>query len=953
MTKRHILLTCLLAVLTALLTLTGAMADDEEKLTVSLDRNTMKQGDTLTITWEGNIPTVQMEIWVRDGWADGSANGKLLDQESMAVEPSGSYAFKLETEGAGGVEIRFSKRINEYESIIRGGWIKDVLVTDNPEVAENPLYKGKSGWFTEKGKRYYGDAYGFILTGIRAIGNSVYVLDDTGALQTGWVYAEIPEYGLANENGRYLNIQSGWYYTDPEDGALLTSLTGMKEITIPEKVTALSINYFRGADTSFVLKCKPGSFAEKLALKYGLQYDNGKKRAEGRNISDTDAKAEWVVNNYVTSAMSEREKVQALHNWVIYNATYDFTYSRHSARDILVDGTGVCEAYAAALNLLLEKAGIESRTLVGTEEMNHGWNLVRVDGQWYHLDATWDDPYVVGSSTSNSMISGGEGNYYFLKTDEEIGKDHSWSEDVSADANSVGWISLRGETYYYGKNGKRATGITEIPGTEYIYNEESGKYEPREITNSYFFDDKGAMQTGMQEYDGKRWYFQKDGRLFKNGWLQPETNGPRYYAGEDGSLATGIRKIGEDTYDFDDEGVMRTGIQEHDGKRWYFREDGRLAKDSWLQPEPDGPRYYAGEDGSLVTGFRKIGENTYYFDDNGEMQTGYKTIGERHYHFKDTGVMVTGWESDGDDGYFYYGEDGARCTGDVVIGEETYRFDEDGRLEGKVVETEDDSPEAAEDGQTRTEVVSVTLTEVGEEIELTAEDEPDNRVFLGFSGWEKIDGAWYYGDEDGYAVPGTAEADGTLYVFDERGVMRTGWVQVMDKWYYAEESGAACHGGWQEIGETWYYFRKNGEMAKDWVLDGGRYYYMNQDGTMATGWRQVENKWYCFGEDGAMQTGWVQSGEAWYYLRGNGAMATGWQEAGGRMYYFKQDGTMAANEWIEDKDGEAALPADEKRPLYYWFDENGCAATGWKEIDGRWEMFADSGEWLYSWAEGA
>ena len=56
-----------------------------------------------------------------------------------------------------------------------------------------------------------------------------------------------------------------------------------------------------------------------------------------------------------------------------------------------------------------------------------------------------------------------------------------------------------------------------------------------------------------------------------------------------------------------------------------------------------------------------------------------------------------------------------------------------------------------------------------------------------------------------------------------------------------------------------------------------------------------------------------------------------------------------ATGWFEDKEAENNLPADQKRTIWYWFDNNGQMATGWKEISGQWELFDDSGEWLYTW----
>lgn len=48
----------------------------------------------------------------------------------------------------------------------------------------------------------------------------------------------------------------------------------------------------------------------------------------------------------------------------------------------------VCEGYSRCFNLLLEKAGIET-TLVSA--VSHAWNLVKLNGKWYHMDVTWDD----------------------------------------------------------------------------------------------------------------------------------------------------------------------------------------------------------------------------------------------------------------------------------------------------------------------------------------------------------------------------------------------------------------------------------------------------------------------------------------------------------------------------------------------------------------------------------
>ena len=217
----------------------------------------------------------------------------------------------------------------------------------------------------------------------------------------------------------------------------------------------------------------------------------------------------------------------------------------------------------------------------------------------------------------------------------------------------------------------------------------------------------------------------------------------------------------------------------------------------------------------------------------------------------------------------------------------------------------------------------------------TADTEAEN--YIGAEGWVSVDGQWYYGDENGFALVGPHIVDGTLYCFNEKGQLTTGWTKVDGKWYFAQASGAVYHSGWMEVNGTWYYFRNNGEMAVGWVYDQGTYYYMGADGTMKTGWVEDHGSWYYMSGNGSMYTGWLQSGDSWYLMKPGGAMAVGWTKDGDTWYYFTASGSMKTG-WLQDKDG-----------LWYWFDSNGSMAKGWKEINGRWEMFDNSGIWLYTW----
>ena len=118
------------------------------------------------------------------------------------------------------------------------------------------------------------------------------------------------------------------------------------------------------------------------------------------------------------AASSDYDKALWLHDWLIFNADYDESLKMHAARGVLLDGTGVCESYALAYQMLLGEVGIPSIYVTGYARGElHAWNLVQLEDEWYHIDPTWDDP--VGG--------GNEGYGYFGLSDQLMGRDHDWS----------------------------------------------------------------------------------------------------------------------------------------------------------------------------------------------------------------------------------------------------------------------------------------------------------------------------------------------------------------------------------------------------------------------------------------------------------------------------------------------------------------------------------------------
>ena len=121
----------------------------------------------------------------------------------------------------------------------------------------------------------------------------------------------------------------------------------------------------------------------------------------------------------VLPGMSDLQKALVLHDYLVGHVEYDYeNYIRHAipyasrtAYGALAFGRAVCNGYAQGYRLLLGRCGIESEYLYSAE-MDHGWTMVRLGENWYHVDPTWDDPV--------RSISGTVRHSYFLLSDAAI-----------------------------------------------------------------------------------------------------------------------------------------------------------------------------------------------------------------------------------------------------------------------------------------------------------------------------------------------------------------------------------------------------------------------------------------------------------------------------------------------------------------------------------------------------
>ena len=126
------------------------------------------------------------------------------------------------------------------------------------------------------------------------------------------------------------------------------------------------------------------------------------------NETDAGKKADAIVAALVTDDMNDYQKALILHDYLILHASYDTSLKRYEPEDILIHHSGVCQAYTEAYEMLLQRAGIECAREYGDD---HIWNMAKLDGDWVHIDCTWDDPVVQGGGSAENHNYFGITNY--------------------------------------------------------------------------------------------------------------------------------------------------------------------------------------------------------------------------------------------------------------------------------------------------------------------------------------------------------------------------------------------------------------------------------------------------------------------------------------------------------------------------------------------------------------
>lgn len=253
------------------------------------------------------------------------------------------------------------------------------------------------------------------------------------AVKSGWKSYEYEyDYVIIDSSKSVLNdYESKWGYNSLDDAGkkayiqIVNAIKKGTEITVSEE-KAEAVDY--KAIGELVYLENPQFFWYRGICQTTMHSSGGERTitytptlsSSSENAKIT-KKMKAAVKDIVAKALKTndlKERAKILHDWLLENTYYSYEYSE--AYGPLLYGTGLCEAYSKAYSYLCQSAGIVTYNVYGTGHgEGHMWTLVCIDGEWYHVDATFDDQNPISHE-------------YFLIGSDYICGDHTYAGDLKA-----------------------------------------------------------------------------------------------------------------------------------------------------------------------------------------------------------------------------------------------------------------------------------------------------------------------------------------------------------------------------------------------------------------------------------------------------------------------------------------------------------------------------------------
>lgn len=495
---------------------------------------------------------------------------------------------------------------------------------------------------------------------------------------------------------------------------------------------------------------------------------------------------------------------------------------------------------------------------ISPEEGAGFWRWGLSDGtiavsSWRHIDGSWywfDDE---GRMAQDGLVQVGGATYAFSSSGamrvgwylDSTGSTSAWRYFSGSGAMVKGWLSDGSNWYWLDDEGKMVhDAMLQIGGA------------------TYGFSSSGAMLIGWH-LDASVWhYFSGSGALVK-GWL---SDGGRWYWLDpaDGSMATGLNECNGTSYIFNSSGAMLSSQWALIDNNWYYADSNGLLHGGWLLL---GNSWYYLDPGShiMLTGFVQVGSSTYFLTSSGAMATGWALADGTWYYAASNGAIQRGrWIKSGSAWYYLDDVSGAMRTGEFAVGSKRYFSYDSGAMASSCwIKLNDGMAWANSSGA------------LSEPLPTSSDGSPvvaDRTDSSSLPGVIHIGDAVFYADANGVvnvasgwimSKDASDESGNTWYYASSNGVLKSGWQYVNGAWYWMDPSTFKMKTGWLNDGGTWYWLQPSGAMfANGWLKIDGVDYYFNASGA----WLNTSGS--VLGVNRSSLVNWLMSHENDGYYRG-------------------------------------------------------------------------------------
>ncbi len=294
-----------------------------------------------------------------------------------------------------------SLNLNMEEKVLGFADMLELNASVEPAGASQTVY-----WYSSDTKTAYVDKDG-IVTAVGTGSAEITAVSSEDPGVSAVCRITVSEEAISVSEAKILMNQESYEYTgNPINPDFEVSYQGIELMEGMDYTVLFENNIFPGTATAKLSGC--GLFKGTASLAFEI--------TAAPDIT-VEKKVEQLMEKCIASGADSEDSIALwFHDWLITHADYDYTLTEYDADGVLLKGKGVCQSYTLAYKALLDQAGIENM-VISAPEMDHAWNIAKINGSWTHIDCTWDDP----------NYGGRENRSYFGLSDSDMGKDHTWN----------------------------------------------------------------------------------------------------------------------------------------------------------------------------------------------------------------------------------------------------------------------------------------------------------------------------------------------------------------------------------------------------------------------------------------------------------------------------------------------------------------------------------------------